>query len=373
METSDLGPRRAGLLEAWGEYAEATAESEFHSFGSDNRHKRVSQRLEAFLDSPTVDRFQDLWTAEVLRDAVVGGPSLVLNSWPGTVEDLARQFNTMQAATAYDPAWEESFVATGALWELYGHMDPTSRPILNSAVLTGLDGFGFQKPHSYQDRTGYDRFATAYEAVVGHATTGTDHEVPWHFEIEQCLSMLGELDMETLTDELSEGSSESHLAGCQAEGNAGRIAFQNIEPLLDEYIQSRAAGGFSQEDTDTWGSNHWESWKWAHADHIQTDVRSTFDLTALDGADVEPFLAHAVHRKSNYRVTSRRTCSAGARAGSSGTISRTARWNIPRRQPTCSRHCSTRRRHSLTGSHASTTSMQVFPRRAQCSVSRRCS
>lgn len=290
MTTTELGPRRQGLLEAWGEYAATTPESEYHKFDSGNRHDRVRRRLNSFVDEPSEENFEALWTDDVLRDAVIGGPSMVLTNWSGTIDELADLFKTMQDADRYDPGWETEFVSTGALWELYGHMDPSTRPILNGAVLSGLDGMGFETPGSYRNRSGYDRFAEIYDSLVGHATAGTAHEVPWHFEIEQFLAFVGTENRHDVYKTLPTDPEYPKLIGWEAEGDAGRIVFKPLEPVLDKYITSRAGGGFQRESTDLWGGNYWESWKWAHADHIETTVRSEFTLTDLDAEDVLPFL-----------------------------------------------------------------------------------
>ena len=289
MTVPHLGPRRQALLDAWRDYASATPASEFHQFSSENRHERVTRRLDEFLTEPTEDNFEALWTPDVLRDAVIGGPALVLKNWGGSIDDLAALFEEMQQADAYDPDWEDNFVATSVLWELYGQMKPQSRPILSGAVLSGLDALGFKRPKSYQDCGGYDRFASAYDDIVGHATAGTDHEVPWHFEIEQFLAFVGTATQYDVHAELSLDQEYPKLVGWEAEGDAGRIVFKNLDPLLDKYVNSRAGGGFQQGETGLWG-DYWESWKWTHADHVQTTVKSQFELPDLTADDVEPFL-----------------------------------------------------------------------------------
>lgn len=290
MSGSQLGPRRTELLEAWAEYAASTPESDYHCFSSGNRHELVQQHLEKFLSDPTEENFESLWHGDVLRDAVIGGPSMVLTNWPGSITDLAELFEAMQSADEYDPAWETDFVTTSVLWEVYGHMDPSTRPILNGPVLSGLDAIGFDKPRTYQDRRGYDRFEDAYNSIVGHATHGTDHAVPWHFELEQFLAFIGTETHHELQKELPIDYEYPKLVGWEAEGDAGKIVFEDLQPLLEKYINSRAGGGFQQGETGLWG-DYWESWKWKHADHIRTTVKSEFELTNLTASEIEPFLA----------------------------------------------------------------------------------
>lgn len=290
MSETELGPRRAALLSAWGEYAATEPSGPYHDFGPDNRYERVQSRLTTFLEDPTEDAFEQLWHRDALRDAVMGGPGLVLRHWPGTVDELADQLETMQSADEYDPAWEREFITKTAVRELYGFMDPSSRPILSSAVTSGLDAIGFLKPTSYRDRPGYDAFADVYDQHVGHATAGTDHAVPWHFELEQFLAMLGGEDRQAILEELPVENEQAQLMGWHAEGQAGRITFHGIDALVDSYLATRLNGGFDQSEVDSWGGNYWESWKWTHADHIRETVRTSYEITALDPEDVEGFI-----------------------------------------------------------------------------------
>jgi hypothetical protein len=285
-----VGPRRSALLDAWRRYAGSTREGPFHDFGSENRYQRVHQTLREFLDMPTEEAFEALWTREVLRDAVMGGPELVLTRWPGSIEELADRLRQMRDADEYDPAWEREFITKTAVREAYGYMDPETRPILSSSVTSGLDALGFPKPTSYVDRDGYDVFAEAYQDIVGHATQDTEHEVPWYFEIEQFLVLLGSEDRTAVLDELPIDDDTPQLTGWHAEGQAGRITFQGVDPLLEKYIETKTAGGFGQDEIESWGGSYWENWKWTHAEHIQDTVRATYDITDLHPGEVEPFL-----------------------------------------------------------------------------------
>lgn len=47
--------------------------------------------------------------------------------------------------------------------------------------------------------------------------------------------------------------------------------------------------GFEKEDTGLWG-DYWESWKWTHADHIRNTVREEYEITDLDGDELQSFL-----------------------------------------------------------------------------------
>lgn len=315
MESSNgLGPRRTGLLQAWEEYAATEQTGPYHNFGPDNRYERVESRLTAFLNSPTQETFESLWNRDVLRDAVMGGPGLVLSQWPGTVEELAARLQEMQAADEYDPSWERDIITKTAVRELYGFMDPSSRPILSSAVTNGLNAFGFSKPASYRERPGYHTFADAYEELVGHATEGTAHEVPWHFELEQFLVMIGSEDRYEILQELPIEKG-SQLLGWHAEGQAGRITFTGVDSLLDKYIDTRVNGGFGQAEVDMWGGTYWETWKWTHATHIRETVRTNYEVSDLAAGDVEAFLNQFKNAPSVELSSSVPTYLLGGRSG----------------------------------------------------------
>lgn len=288
--TKKLGPLRSELLETWGNHAKTVPTGEYHDFGPSNRNIRVNQRLETFIQQPSETTFRDLWSPDALRDAVVGGPSLALKDWSGTMDELADQFREMQLADQYNPHWEKDFTVKTAIWELYGNMDPATRPILNSTVNSGLTSFGFDKPDSYSERDGYEAFLRTYEDVVGHATKGTDHEVPRHIEIEQFLAMLAQQSRHEIYESLSLEKSPPRIVGWEAEGQAARITFRDLDPLLEEYVSARAGGAFGQEDTGLWG-DWWESWKWTHARHVKETVFEQFEPTDINSDDLDAFLS----------------------------------------------------------------------------------
>lgn len=108
IDDAEIGPRRTGLLKSWAENAYSTTTGPYHDFGSKNRHERVQAALQQFVDSPSESSFSDLWNKEVLRDAVMGSPDLVLNKWPASIEDLAMLFEEMREADEYDEFWSKS-------------------------------------------------------------------------------------------------------------------------------------------------------------------------------------------------------------------------------------------------------------------------
>lgn len=165
------------------------------------------------------------------------------------------------------------------------------RVVFITPIVTGVIYIAFPTASysSYRERQGYDQFADAYRDIVGHATAGTEQEVPWHFEIEQFLAFIGTESRYDLFEEFSIDREYAKLVGWEAEGDAGKIVFDGLDELLEKYIDSRAGGGFQQDDTGLWG-DYWESWKWTHAEHIQSTVRSEFDITNLQTGEIESFL-----------------------------------------------------------------------------------
>lgn len=74
-------------------------------------------------------------------------------------------------------------------------MHPEREPILSGDACQGLRQFGYGTIHSFEEgRAAMAEFRTDYEEIIGHATGGTDHEVPLWDEIELFLHLVHVLD-----------------------------------------------------------------------------------------------------------------------------------------------------------------------------------
>ena len=149
MGEPTFGPRRRALLIAWGEYAATTASGPGFDFTSENRTRRTQEMAEAFINDPTSEQFEALWTYDTLADSILGGAGSVLTHWKDDLEGLAARIETIRTASEYDPTWESGFPSETAMWELYGRLNPGDVPIIYSECLRGLREFGYDQPATF--------------------------------------------------------------------------------------------------------------------------------------------------------------------------------------------------------------------------------
>lgn len=203
--TTTVDSRQRELLEAWHETASTSDSGQEFDF-TDQRHTALLQkRVDAFIANPNESTFEAFWSPEAFRGAVMGGPSLVRKSWE-SVEEFAAFVKSIRDAEEYDPSWEENFITGSMVWELYGRLHPEREPILSGDACQGLRTFGHNTIRSFEDgRKPMDEFREEYEAVVGHATAGTDHEVPLWDEIEMFLHLVHVTDEDIALERLATG------------------------------------------------------------------------------------------------------------------------------------------------------------------------
>ncbi|MFB6156345.1 MAG: hypothetical protein ABEJ34_00695 [Haloferacaceae archaeon] len=202
----DIGPRHETLIDAWASTVRTSASGRNYDFTAPTRTDLLRDRVDRFLASPSGERFGAFWSPDVIRNATYGGPDAVLDNWSRPMEELTGLVRTVRDAESYDPGWERQLpdVVTPALWELYGRLDPSERPVLDSWVRRALPLFGVASPGTHAE--GVERleaFRERYERRVGHVTAGTDHEVPLYDEIEQFLYAAVTLDEAALRGTLS--------------------------------------------------------------------------------------------------------------------------------------------------------------------------
>jgi hypothetical protein len=184
----EFGPRHTDSLNAWARTISTSPAGDYYDFTAPTRTTKLQERVTDFLAFPNEDSFADVWSRDVLRNAVYGGPSVVLNNWDRSVESLAPLLAKIERADAYDPTWTEEFspLVRRGFWELYGRLDPVNRPILNNWVRQSFSEFGLSVPDSHADCAAHAKeLREAYEAEVGHVTAGTEYEVPVYEELEQ--------------------------------------------------------------------------------------------------------------------------------------------------------------------------------------------
>lgn len=288
-----LGPRQREILEGWGSVVAESPAGAGYDLGNLDRSERFRDRLETFVQSPTEERFEACWSPEHLDAALVGGAPYVRNAWDGSHTDLAALLDTIRSASTYDAAWEESFPGTFAVWEVFTRTHPEC-VVLTTQTVEGLRRFGFDRPQSFGDaRESVDEFAGQYAELVGHATAGTPHEVHVTEEIETLLRLLSNVSDAELQQEVT-GERRALYRPLITDGPGywgGKVAFGSLDALLDEYVLARESGRLDEEDTDGWGGDHWETWKWAYVhDYVHVEVLPDYTITTLKPGEVVEFL-----------------------------------------------------------------------------------
>lgn len=195
----DRGQRNR--LEAWRETAHERASGQEFDFTEGRHTVRLHECLEAFFDDPSEATLGPLWTTDTLR-GVVGRPKMLVREWDSP-EALATFLRSVRDAETYDSSWEETFVSSSVVWELYGRLHPSREPILSGNACRGLQAFGYGTIRTFEDgREVMESFRADYEDIVGHATAGTDHEVPIFEEMENFLHLYHVLGDEQLDETL---------------------------------------------------------------------------------------------------------------------------------------------------------------------------
>lgn len=294
MSTDDIGPRRQALLQSWKEHILTKESGSGFDFSPMNRTAEAQRKTEAFVQDPSEDSLEEIWSRDIIADSVFGGSTALLNKWDGEVNELAQEFEQIQEATEFDPIWERHFLTDQAVWELYGRLHPDIALILNSECSRGLSYMGFSRPSTYIGaQTEWNEFRSVYETHVGHATAGTDHEVPLNHEMSEFLWFVATTDEEELRQILLADVDEYRpLVGWRDETPLSNdIQFSGLMPVLDGYVTAKKEGGFERDGPDDlWNQGYWEDWKGEYLQHMETQVKPKYDLTDLSGTDIEPLL-----------------------------------------------------------------------------------
>jgi hypothetical protein len=184
------------IIEKWGEVAQKHSQGKDFNFGNHD-FDGVTNDAQEFIENPSQDNFKDFWNH--LHSAKrSGSPSKIYSKWieGGRTEDeLADLIEEIINADEYDEDWEEELGAQRTLRELFGFLHISDYPMINSSAESGLEFFGYDTPNSYVDAVGeFESFKQLYKDIVGQATSGTDHEVPVNYEIDQLFNIIDKSD-----------------------------------------------------------------------------------------------------------------------------------------------------------------------------------
>ncbi|MCD2201391.1 hypothetical protein LPA44_16085 [Halobacterium sp. KA-4] len=282
-----FGPRHEALVNAWAVTGSNAPAGDHYDFTAPTRSRQLQDRATKFIDTPSAETFEGVWSPDILRNAIYGGADAILDNWRGSIDELASLIESMQTATAYDDAWERHVPAFAehGLWELYGRLNPSDRPIINNWVGSAFTTFGLGNPQTYTASA--DNFATVrdcYTDTVGHVTANTAYEVPLSEELEQFLYLTETLDQPTLRTAFDmDTPTDDAFAGWDAMAAHGdEIELSGLRPVLDAFNTAADNDAYDTENPrDHWGANHWETWKDDYRTYLETTVFAEYDPTAL--------------------------------------------------------------------------------------------
>jgi len=204
---TEISDSHREILEHWKQVVEKTVRAPHFRFDKEYTPDEARKRAEDFATNPTESSFELLW--DPLNAAQRRGAAAnIYEKWHEsgqTDAELADLIAEIHQADSYDSTWQGELGARKTLWELFGFLHIEEYPIINSCAQNGLAFFGYDCPGNYEGSVAeFNEFRTTYEAIVGHATAGTDHEVPINFEIDQLFNVIDkvtESDVERDVDE----------------------------------------------------------------------------------------------------------------------------------------------------------------------------
>ena len=188
---SDLGRE---ILELWAEIIADYPSGRQFDLQDHYDPEEARQRARTFIDEPSREHFEALWSL-LFSAQRAGSPSSIYEKWTEqkgrTDEELAVLIKDILTAETFDPNWENELGAKGTLWELFGLLHLETHPIINGSAKNGLSFFGYSGISSYrQGKELFETFKRDYEAIVGHGSAGTAHEVPINLEIDQLFNVI---------------------------------------------------------------------------------------------------------------------------------------------------------------------------------------
>lgn len=178
------------ILEKWSETISQTPSGSTFSLREEDKRSVIREKTDAFLENPSSDAFEEMWRIGYSASRAVA-PTPIPEKWEDdgrSMEELADVIREVVESDSYDPSWEDALSAPRSTREFFGWHHAESQPILNAHSINALEFFGIpsqslQESPFEEKRSGWQTFQEVYEDVVGHATAGTDWEVPVNVEI----------------------------------------------------------------------------------------------------------------------------------------------------------------------------------------------
>ncbi|MDT3434649.1 hypothetical protein [Haloarcula sp. 1CSR25-25] len=299
METESLGAVRQGLLEAWAETIADSDSGTGFDFTDTNRTRQCQQRVDEFIETPTEETLRALWNQNLITHAYQPTIGRLTSEWENQYDELAAVIEEVRDTNSFDPTWTEK-VGDRSIRELYGRLHPEDTPIVDSNAMSALPTFSLERRGNYErQQRELEQFRELYEQYVGHATNGTDHELPLWAEIDAFLQFVAaNYDRSTLEAELRGDDAALYrplLAFQFGSPDTSPIEFEDITAIVDGHFNARKDDAYDGEDTEHWGGNHAEQWKWDYRDYFHDEITSRFELTALTATDIDPFFEALSH------------------------------------------------------------------------------
>jgi len=74
-----FGPRHEALVNAWAATVSNAPAGDHYDFTAPTRSTQLQDRATKFIENPSTETFEELWSPDVLRNAIYGGAGAILN------------------------------------------------------------------------------------------------------------------------------------------------------------------------------------------------------------------------------------------------------------------------------------------------------
>jgi DNA polymerase III delta prime subunit len=240
-DEAKLSESHHDILEKWKQVVEKTPSSSRFKLDREYRPSEATKRAENFISNPSESAFSRLW--KPLHSAQrAGAASKIYEKWKNdgrTDDELAVVIREIHESESYNSDWEDELGAQKTVWELFGFLHIDDCPIINSCAQTGLEFFGYDCPDNYEGNAEvFNEFRDNYESVVGHATAGTDYEVPINFEIDQLFNIIDKLKESNINDDIDKNVNQLYqlVLDSRDAGNGEIKSYDSITSATDDVL-----------------------------------------------------------------------------------------------------------------------------------------